>query len=71
MNGQYFANLLLKLHDSVKAKRRRKLRRGVLIQQDNAPVHTSQNTMLSARDYGFEFLLQTPCSPDSRLPDFH
>ena len=48
MNGKYFANLLLGLHDSIKAKRR-----GVLFHQENAPVHTCLIAMRSVKDCGF------------------
>ena len=64
MNGQYYANLLLKLCDSIKAKRRGDLRRGVLLQQDNSAVHTGQIVMRSVRNYGFELLPHPPYSPD-------
>ena len=64
MNGAYYANLLVELRESIKQKRRGKLRRGVLLQQDNAPVHTSQVAMLSVRDGEVEVLPHPPYPAD-------
>ena len=64
MNGQYYADLLVRLRESIKEKRRGKIRRGVLLQQDNAPVHSSKVAMQSVRDCGFELLPHPPYSPD-------
>jgi len=41
MNGQYYASLLLKLHDAIKEKRRGMLKQGVWLLHDNAPIHKS------------------------------
>ena len=41
MNGQYYANLLLKLHQAIKDNRRGMLTRGVWLVHDNSPVHKS------------------------------
>ena len=70
MNGQYYADLLVRLRESIKEKRRGKIRRGVLLQQDNAPVHSSKVAMQSVRDCGFELLLHPPYSPDLAPIDF-
>jgi hypothetical protein len=40
VNGRYYDSLLHRLRQEIKAKRRGKLARGVLLLQDNAPVHT-------------------------------
>ena len=70
MNGQYYADLLVRLRESIKEKRRGKIRRGVLLQQDNAPVHSSKVAMQSVRDCGFELLPHPPYSPDRAPSDF-
>jgi len=41
MNGQYYANLLLKLRQAIKDKRRGMLTHGVWLSHDNSPVHKS------------------------------
>ena len=70
MNGQYYADLLVRLRESIKEKRRGKIRRGILLQQDNAPVHSSKVAMQSVRDCGFELLPHPPYSPDLAPSDF-
>ncbi|XP_048241526.1 uncharacterized protein LOC125374615 [Haliotis rufescens] len=39
MNGEYYAKLLNQVRQSIKMKRRGKIRRGILLHQDNAPVY--------------------------------
>jgi len=41
INGQYYANLLLKLRQAIKDKRRGMLMRGVWLLHDNSPVYKS------------------------------
>ena len=41
----YYADLIGKVLAALKEKRRRKLRRGVLFHQDNAPAHTSSEAL--------------------------
>ena len=52
------------LRDSIKAMRRGKFRRGVVLQQDNARVHASQIVMHSVWDCGLAFLSHPPYSQD-------
>ena len=40
ITGVYYANLLDQLRNAIREKRRGKLSKGVLLQQDNARVHT-------------------------------
>ena len=40
ITGVYYANLLHQLRTAIREKRRGKLSKGVLLQQDNARVHT-------------------------------
>lgn len=71
MNGAYYAELLRRLRQSIKGKRRGKLRRGVLLHQDNAPVHTSQVAMAAVQECGYELLPHPPYSPDLAPSDYH
>lgn len=71
ITGQYYAALIAKLRDAIKAKRRGKLRRGVLFHQDNAPAHKSCISMAAIHNAGFEILEQPPYSPDLAPSDFH
>ena len=71
MNGEYYANLLKQVRQSIKEKRRGKIRRGVLLHQDNAPVHTSRIAMEAVRECGYELLPHPPYSPDLAPSDFH
>ncbi|XP_067667439.1 histone-lysine N-methyltransferase SETMAR-like [Haliotis asinina] len=60
MTGEYYANLLKKVRQSIKEKRRGKIRRGILLHQDNAPVHTSRAPMETARECGYEIFPHPP-----------
>ena len=71
MNGKYYANLLKQVRQSIKEKRRGKIRRGIMLHQDNAPVHTSRVAMDAVREYGYELLPHPPYSPDLAPSDFH
>ena len=71
INGAYYAAELRRLLQEIARKRRRKLARGVLLLQDNAPAHTSQVVMTAATECGFEFLPHLPYSPDMALSDFY
>uniref|UniRef100_A0A672ZDH7 Mos1 transposase HTH domain-containing protein n=1 Tax=Sphaeramia orbicularis TaxID=375764 RepID=A0A672ZDH7_9TELE len=64
INGEFYASELRKLKKEIKAKRRGKLRAGVLLLQDNAPVHTAQVAVAEAHNCGFELLPHPPYSPD-------
>ena len=70
MNGDYYADLLGRLRESIKQKRRGKLRRGVWLQHDNAPVHTCNVATLAANRLGFETLPHPPYSPDLAPSDY-
>ena len=71
INGQYYDNLLLRLCDSIKATCCGKLRCGILLEQDNAPVYASQTAMRSVRDCVFELLPHPPCSPAVAPRDYY
>ena len=53
ITGAYYADVLKELRASVKQKHRGKLRRGVLLQNDNAPVHRSHAGQDAAQECGF------------------
>ena len=71
MNGKYYANLLKQVRQSIKEKRRGKIRRGIMLHQDNAPVHTSRVAKDAVRECGYELLPHPPYSPDPAPSDFH
>jgi histone-lysine N-methyltransferase SETMAR len=70
ITGQYYSNLLLKLCDEIKKKRRGMLRKGILLLHDNAPAHSSLVACQAARDCGYEILPHPPYSPDLAPSDF-
>ena len=45
ITGEYYASILNKLREAIKETRRGKLTKGVLLLQDNAPVHKSRVAM--------------------------
>ena len=71
ITGLYYAQELRRLREEIKSKRRGKLRRGVLLLQDNAPAHTSRVAMAAAAECGFEILPHPPYSPDLAPSDYH
>jgi len=73
VTGPYYANelALRKLRKALKSKRRGKLRRGVLLLQDNAPAHTSAVATSAVAEYGYELLLYPPYLPDLAPSDFY
>ena len=46
ITGAYYANLLDQLRTAIREKRRGKLSKGILLQQDNARVHTCKIAMM-------------------------
>ena len=67
---QYYANLLRQFRDSIKQKRRGKIRRGVLLLHDNAPVHKSRLSMATIHECGFQLVNQPAFSPDLTPSDY-
>lgn len=70
MNAAYYANLLDRLREKIKEKRRGKLRKGVLILHDNAPVHTALTARSSLVKNGFSEINHPPYSPDLAPCDY-
>ena len=71
ITGAYYANLLDQLRTAIRVKRRGKLSKGILLQQDNARVHTCKFAMDAVERNGFELILQPAYSPDLAASDFH
>lgn len=71
MNADYYAILLDRLREEIKEKRRGKLRKGILILQDNAPVHTACMARASLKKNGFAEINHPPYSPDLAPCDYY
>ena len=71
IKGPYYTSELRRLHQEKRQKEaRKKLTRGILLLQVNAPTHTSQFAMTAAIECGFEILLHPPYS-DMAPSDFY
>ena len=66
----YYANLLDQLRTAIREKRRSKLSNGVLLQQDNARVHTCKVAMDAMERNGYELKPNPAYSPDLAPSDF-
>ena len=56
ITGVYYANLLDQLRTAIPETRRGKLSKGVLLQQDNARVHTCKDTIDAVERNGYELI---------------
>ena len=70
ITGVYYANLLDQLRTAIREKRRGKLSKGVLLQQDNARVHTCRVAMDAVERNGYELIPHPAYSPDLAPSDF-
>ena len=70
ITGVYYANLLDQLRTAIREKRRGKLSKGVLLQQDNARVHTCKVAMDAVERNGYELIPHPTYSPDLAPSDF-
>ena len=70
ITGVYYANLLDQLRTAIREKRRGKLFKGVLLQQDNARVHTCKVAMDAVERNGYELIPHPAYSPDLAPSDF-
>ena len=70
ITGVYYANLLDQLRTAIRGKRRGKLSKGVLLQQDNARVHTCKVAMDAVERNGYELIPHPAYSPDLAPSDF-
>ena len=66
----YYANLLDQLRTAIREKHRGKLSKGVLLQQDNARVHTCKVAMDAVEQNRYEFIPHPAYSPDLAPSDF-
>ena len=64
ITGVYYANLLDQLRTAIREKRRGKLSKGVLLQQDKARVHTCKVAMDAVERNEYELILH-PAWPSS------
>jgi histone-lysine N-methyltransferase SETMAR len=71
ITGPYYADLLHKLRDAIKKKRRGMITSIPLLLHDNAPAHTSKVARAALAECGFECLSHPPYSPDLAPSDFH
>ena len=65
-----YANLLDQLRTAIREKRRGKLSKGILLQQDNARVRTCKVAMDVVERNGYELIPHPAYSPDLDLSDF-
>ena len=70
INVVYYANMLDQLRTAIREKRRGKLSKGVLLQQDNARVHTCKVAMGAVERNGYELIPHPAHSPDLAPSDF-
>ena len=70
LTGVYYANLLDQLRTTIREKLRGKLSKGVLLQQDNARVHTCKVAMDAVERNGYELIPHPAYSPDLAPNDF-
>ena len=70
ITGVYYAILLDQLRTAIREKRRGKLSKGVLLQQDNARVHTCKAAMDAVERNGYELIPHPAYSPDLAPSDF-
>ena len=70
ITGVYYANLLDQLRTAIRAKCWGKLSKGVLLQQDNARVHTCKVAMDAVEWNGYELIPHPAYSPDLAPSNF-
>ena len=68
--GGYYANLMDQLRTAIYEKRRGKLSKDVLLQQENAKVHTCKVAMDAAEQNRYELIPHPAYSPDLASSDF-
>ena len=66
----YYANLLDQLRNAIHEKRRGKLSKGVLLQQDNARVNTCKVAIDAVERIGYELIPHPAYSLDLAPSDF-
>ena len=71
INDLYYASLLHRLRSSIQEKRHEKLRRGVVLLHDNAPVHKSNITQVAIQYTGLTELDHHAYCPDLVSSDYY
>ena len=66
----YYANMLDQLRTAIREKRRGKLSKGVLLQEDNARVHICKVAMDAVERNRYELIPHRAYSPDLAPSDF-
>ena len=64
ITGVYYANLLDQLETAIREKRRDKLSKAVLLQQDKASVHTCKVAIDAVERNGYELIPHPAYTPD-------
>ena len=70
ISGMYYANLLDQLRTAIREKRRGKISKGVLLQQDNARFPPCKVAMDAVERNGYELIPHPAFSPDLAPSDF-
>ncbi|XP_071092643.1 histone-lysine N-methyltransferase SETMAR-like [Haliotis cracherodii] len=70
ITGEYYSDLLDRLRTAILAKRRGKITKGVLLQHENARVHTCRLAVAAVKRNGFKVLPHPPYSPDLAPSDY-
>lgn len=71
INAQYYANLMPRLRDAIKHKRRGKRARGIRLLHDNTPVHTDLFVKTAVKQCGFTEISHPPYSPDLAPSEYY
>lgn len=71
VNSDRYCSLLTKVREEIKAKRRGKLGKGIILLDDNARPHRSKETIKFLKDLKWTSLPHPPYSPDLAPSDFH
>lgn len=71
ITGIYYADILHRLKEEIKSKRRGKLTKGVLLLHDNAPVHKARTAASAMTSCRFEEIVHPPYSPDLAPSDYY
>jgi len=71
VNAECYSSLLVQSKDILKEKHHRKVTKGVLFLQDNAPAHRALATQKKMAYLGFQCLDHPPYSPVLDLSDYH
>lgn len=71
VNAEYYSQLLSKVRDAVRSKRRGLLSKGIILLHDNARPHVARLTQGTIEQLRWEVLPHPPYSPDLSPCDYH